>query len=532
MNPTMNLNHYPYPSSRRVIMGKRGAVATSQPQAALAGMEMILKGGNAADAAIAMAIALTVLEPTSNGIGSDAFALIWDGQLHGLNASGYSPKNQPGSLLAGMGEMPTRGWLPVTTPGAPAAWRMVHEKFGKLSFEALFEPAIRYAEGGYAVSPETARAWNRAAQVFGPLQETWAQPFRDTFMPTGRAPKTGEVWSSEGHAATLREIAQTYSESFYRGRLATRIAEFAAATGGCIGKEDLAVRVGDWLKPISVNYRGLTVHEIPPNGQGIAALMALKMLEGFDLTKHPRDSAESFHLQIEAIKLAFADVQRYVADPGYMPVSSADLLNPEYLSKRAALIGDAALDAQVGSPRGGTVYLCAADGELMVSFIQSNYMGFGSGVVVPGTGIALQNRGACFDLTPNHPNRYAPGKRPFHTIIPGFLTRDGKPVGPFGVMGGHMQPQGHVQVVVNLEDYGMNPQTALDAPRWQWIRGREVQLESSLPASLAQRLADRGHQIQMMAEGGGFGRGQIILRESETLIAASEPRADGQALAW
>jgi gamma-glutamyltranspeptidase/glutathione hydrolase len=528
----MNLTHYPYPSRRQVVMGRRGVVATSQNLAAVAGMEMLLKGGNAADAAIAMAIALTVVEPTSNGIGSDAFALIWDGQLHGLNASGRSPRQLSAQQFAPQGQQHQRGWAPVTVPGAPGAWKEVHQRFGRLPFEQLFEPAIRWAEEGFPVSPETARAWARTAQLYAQLPDPVHQPFSDLFFPRGQAPRPGELWSSPAHAATLREIAATHSESFYRGRLARAITEYAAASGGYMELHDLASHQADWVTPIGMDYRGTTLWEIPPNGQGIAALMGLKILEGLEVGRYPRESADAIHLQIEAMKLAFADVQRHVADPLYMSVTAQDLLDPAYLTGRRGLITDLAAPTSVGIPRGGTVYLCAADGELMVSFIQSNYMGFGSGVVVPGTGISLQNRGLGFCLEEGHPNQYAPGKRPFHTIIPGFLTRDGQPLGPFGVMGGHMQPQGHLQMVVNLVDYGLNPQAALDAPRWQWVEGRKVDLEASLPAHVIQGLAERGHQVRLQPEGGAFGRGQFALRHGESLVGASEPRADGLALAW
>lgn len=528
----MDLNHYPYPSRRQVVMGRRGVVATSQNLASVAGMEMLLRGGNAADAALAMAIALTVVEPTSNGIGSDAFALIWDGQLHGLNASGRSPFRLGLPQFAPHGQLPQRGWAPVTVPGAPGAWKEVHQRFGRLPFEQLFEPAIRWAEEGFPVSPETARAWQRTARSYAQISDPVHQPFRDLFFPGGRAPRPGDIWASPHHAATLREIAQSHTESFYRGKLAMAMAEFAGESGGFLDLPDLAAHKADWVQPIGRAYRGTTLWEIPPNGQGIAALMALGILEDLEIHRYPRESVDAIHLQVEAMKLAFADVQRYVADPQYMPITASEMLNGEYLAQRRSLITDQASLTQAGIPRGGTVYLCAADGELMVSFIQSNYMGFGSGIVVPDTGISLQNRGLGFSLEEGHPNQYAPGKRPFHTIIPGFLTRDGKPLGPFGVMGGHMQPQGHLQMVVNLVDYGLNPQAALDAPRWQWVEGLQVDLEASLPAHLVQGLAARGHQIRLQPEGGAFGRGQFVLRHGESLVGASEPRADGLALAW
>jgi gamma-glutamyltranspeptidase/glutathione hydrolase len=529
----MNLTEYPYPSSRRVLLGQRHAAATSQPLATLAGMEMFWAGGNAIDAAVAMAIALTVVEPTSNGIGSDAFALVWDGELHGLNGSGKSP--QAFAVPAGLTAMPQLGWLSVTTPGAVAAWRSLWERWGKLPFEQLFAPAIRYAENGFPVSPETARAWQAAEQVFlastDPFHDRLLAAFRETFFRGDRAPKAGEIWGSLNHAATLREIAASGGESFYRGALAEQIAEFSAATGGLLTTADLAAHQSQWVQPIATQYRDLTVWEIPPNGQGIAALMAMNIVEGFDLSRYPRESVDSFHWQIEAMKLAFADAHTHVADPDWMRVPVSDLLSKEYAQKRRSHIGDRALTAAADFPTGGTVYLATADADLMVSFIQSNYEGFGSGVLIPGTGIALQNRGLGFSLQPEHPNMAAPGKRPFHTIIPGFLTQGTQPLGAIGLMGAHMQPQGHLQLAVNLADYGMNPQAALDAPRWQITTGKTVWLEQSVPRSLVLALAERGHDVRVIAEGRSFGKGQIILRQNGILIAASEPRADGLALA-
>lgn len=531
-----NLTTYPYTSGRRVVMGKRHAAATSQPLATLAGMEMFWAGGNAVDAAIAMAITLTVVEPTSNGIGSDAFALVWDGQqLQGLNGSGRSSQNLTLDRLAGRETMPVLGWLSVTVPGAVSTWRALWQRWGKLPFEQLFEPAIRYAEQGFPVSPETARAWQLAESVFVPLSEPEFQPFKQVFFAGDRAPRAGEIWGSPAHAATLREIAATGGESFYQGKLAEKIAEFASDTGGLITSADLAQHQADWVTPISTTYRDLTVWEIPPNGQGIAALMALNVLEGFDLAHYPRESATSFHWQIEAMKLAFADVYQHVTDPNWMQVATTDLLHKGYAARRRGLISDRAIFAQADLPSSNTVYLATADQDLMVSFIQSNYEGFGSGVLIPETGIALQNRGLAFSLQPDQPNYVAPGKRPFHTIIPGFLTQGDQPLGPFGVMGAHMQPQGHVQVVLNLQDYGMNPQAALDAPRWQVVMsptGRTtVLLEQSVPRSVVLELSARGHEVYLIADGRSFGKGQMILRHGDALVAASEPRADGLALA-
>ena len=537
MNPRALLEQ-PYPSSRSPVLGTRGAVATSQPLAAQAGLEMLRRGGNAVDAAIATAIALTVVEPTSNGIGGDAFALVWDGQqLHGLNASGRAPAGLNLDRFAGSTTMPYHGWLSVTVPGAPAAWRDLHARFGRLEFEVLFEPAIRYAAEGYALSPVVARGWQRAYQAYQSLEGAAFKPWFETFAAGGRAPQPGERVRLPDHAHTLERIARTRADAFYAGELAQRIEAFAEQTGGVITAQDLRNHTSTWVEPISTNYRGFDVWEIPPNGQGIAALGALNILEGFDLSAHPRESVQAYHLQLEAMKLAFTDAKTHVADPTRADVPIAGLLDKTYAASRRALISDTALEPAPGSPpRGGTVYLCAADGDgMMVSYIQSNYAGFGSGIVVPGTGIALQNRGANFSLQPGHPNQLEPGKRPYHTIIPGFLTQSGRAVGPFGVMGGFMQPQGHVQVIVNTVDHGMNPQAALDAPRWQWFEGKRVELEAN-PAlhstlEIASGLSARGHQVSLQADRTAFGRGQIIWRLGDVLVAGSEPRCDGQAVA-
>ncbi|HIK29295.1 MAG: gamma-glutamyltransferase family protein [Oscillatoriaceae bacterium SKW80] len=539
-----NLTEYPYPSARRVLMGKRGAVATSQPLAAIAGMQMLWAGGNAVDAALAMAIALTVVEPTCNGIGSDAFALVWDGQLHGLNASGRSPQKIMRSHFDGMESIPPQSWEAVTVPGAVSAWRALWQRWGKLPFEQLFAPAIHYAVEGFPVSPYTAQIWKAAEKIYLPLKEACFQPFKEVFFKNSRAPVAGEIWSSPAHAQTLREIAASGGESFYQGKLAEKIANFAADTGGFLTTADFAYHRADWVNPISTNYRGITVWEIPPNTQGLAALIALNILEGFQLGKNQyryRETGEFYHLQIEAMKLAFADVRRYVADPNYMQMPVERLLDKAYAQQRRSLIGEKAIPlANPGLPKGGTVYLATADNDLMVSFIQSNFTGFGSGILIPETGIALHNRGCGFTLEPGHPNEYAPAKRPYHTIIPGFLSQDDQPLGPFGVMGGPMQPQAHVQVVVNMVDCGLNPQAALDAPRWQFVGDNCVLLEPSVSEAIAQELVNRGHDIcqdssldnPQYIQMGQFGRGQIILRQNNTFIAASEPRSDGLAMVW
>ena len=530
---------FPYPSRRMPLLAARGVVATSEPLAAQAGLRMLLQGGNAVDAALATAISLTVLEPTSNGIGSDAFALVWDGStLHGLNGSGRAPATHDLDLFQRLGleTMPPRVWLPVTVPGAPAAWHDLHARFGRLPFAALFEPAIAYAQEGFPPGPVTAAGWSHAAKAYA-LSNTTPEfaPWFETFAPRGRGPRPGEVWTLPDHAATLRRIAAEGAADVYHGALAGRMVRFAEETGGYLTRADLAAHTSSWVEPIGASYHGYEVWEIPPNGQGIGALAALNILEGCDLAARPRESAQSYHLQIEAMKLAFADSLAYVADPEQVDVPIRGLLDKEYAARRRALIGERALDPVAGEPpRGGTVYLCAADGDgMMVSFIQSNYMGFGSGIVVPGTGIALQNRGANFVLDPTHPNRVAPGKRPYHTIIPAFLTRGGAAVGPFGVMGGFMQPQGHVQMVVNGVDYGMNPQVSLDAPRWQWLGGKRIELEAAAPREVREGLAARGHEVTVQRNAASFGRGQIIRRlASGAYVAGSEPRADGCAVGY
>jgi len=490
---------------------------------------MLADGGNAVDAAIATAITLTLVEPVSNGIGSDAFAIVWDGrQLHGLNASGRSPAAWTPEYFGG-NAVPMVGWNSVTVPGAVAAWAELHTKFGKLPFERLFEPAIRYGRDGFLVSPTVAGQW--AAQV--PLFEN--QPgFAEAFLPGGRAPKPGERFRFTDHAATLEKIAQTRGEAFYRGELAAQLEAHALANGGAMRVSDLAAHRADWVGTINAGYRGYTVHEIPPNGHGIVALIALGILEQFDMASLPADSADSVHLQIEAVKLAFADAQAYVADIDHMSLCPEHLLDQEYLKQRAALIDrNRAKPASAGTPTGGTVYLTAADAAgTMVSMIQSNYLGFGSGVVVPGAGISLQNRGSNFAVAHDHPNCVGPDKRPYHTIIPGFVTKDGAAVMSFGVMGGMMQPQGHVQVLVRIADHGQNPQAACDGPRFRWVQGMQVSCEKAFPPSTLEELRQRGHDLVAVDDYNQFGSCQAIWRLDGGYLAASDPRRDGQAGAF
>lgn len=532
---------------RRPVYAPRGAVATTQPLAASTGLAVLRRGGNAVDAAIATAAALTVLQPGSNDIGSDLFALVWDGErLHGLNASGRSPAlltrdvvldREPsaraaaalgGAQAAAARVMPARGWLPVTVPGAPAGWRDLHGRFGSLPFADLFDDAVAYAEHGYGVSPTVAHHWDRAVEVVqaGLEGEEFAEWGR-VFTLGGRAPRAGERFSNPDAARTLRSIAATGADSFYRGELAEAMVQYAEQTGGLLREADLAGHASLWADPLAVRYRDHEVWELPPNGQGIAALQALGILDGFGA-----GGDGDLHRQIEAVKLGFADAHAYVGDPSLV-VHPPHLLDPDYLAERRGLIGEHAAEHPPGDPsRGGTVYLCTADADgRMVSLIQSNYMGFGSHVVVPGTGFSLQNRGAGFALAEGHPNEVGPGRRPFHTIIPGFLTRDGAPVGPFGVMGGHMQPQGHVQVVRSTVDDLLDPQAALDRPRWYWHTGLDVRLEPGL-AGAADDLRQRGHQVSVVDEQGAFGYGQAIWTTPSGYVAGSEPRADGAALGY
>jgi gamma-glutamyltranspeptidase/glutathione hydrolase len=521
----------PYLTQRKPTLAAN-VVSTSQPLAAQAGLRMLLDGGNAVDAAIAAAITLTIVEPVSNGIGSDTFAIVWDGTaLHGLNASGRSPVAWTPDYFAKLGGIPERGWNAVSVPGAVSSWVELSERFGKLSFPDLFLPAIRYAREGYLVSPTVARLW--ANQV--PILKS--QPgFASAFMPNGRAPRAGEKFAMPDAAETLETIADTRGKAFYGGTLAERIEAHANACGAAMTQADLAAHRCDWVDTISQDYRGLTLHEIPPNGQGIISLVAIGILSHIDLRSMPVDGADSVHVQIEAVKLALADAMRFVADPAHMEVAARDLLDPGYLASRAKLVDlKRAQDFGHGSPpRGGTVYLAAADASgMMVSLIQSNFMGFGSGIVVPSTGISLQNRGAGFVTREGHPNRVAPGKRPFHTIIPGFVTRNGRPLMSLGLMGGTMQAQGHTQLMVRMGDYGQNPQAAIDGPRFRIVKGLEVNVETHYPAATLEALASRGHKLTPIAEGYmDFGCSQIAMRLEGGYLAASDARRDSLAVGF
>ena len=528
----------PYSSTRLPVFA-RNIVSTSHPLAAQAGLRMLWQGGNAVDAAIAAAAALTICEPVSNGLGSDAFCILWDGkELHGLNASGHAPAAWTPDYFAGkygqaQATPPKRGMDAVTVPGAVAGWAAMSQRFGKLPFADVMQPAIEIAERGYLVPVVVQQKWAAATPELQNLPG-----FADHFLPRGRAPKMGELFQFPAAARGLREIAASKGESFYRGEIAQALERFSSANGGSLRASDLAAFQPEWVRPLAHKYRGYTVHEIPPSGQGIAALMALGMLEHFDIAGMARDGVDSQHVQIEAMKLAFADVYRYVADPQAMALSTAQLLDPQYLARRAALIDmQRAQSFGPGNPaQGGTVYLTTADENgMMVSFIQSNYMGFGSGCVEPQFGISLQNRGHGFGTDPHAPNTanlVAPGKKPFHTIIPAFLTQGGQPVMSFGVMGANMQPQGHVQTLVRMLDYGQNPQAACDAPRWRFNTGLAINVESGMATTTVQGLAQRGHQMEVMNDSyQDFGAGQFIWRAGdpgkEGYVAASDARRDG-----
>ncbi|MFB4259779.1 gamma-glutamyltransferase family protein [Shouchella clausii] len=536
------MNHdphlHPYPSTRMPVYAKNGMVATSQPLAAQAGLEILKQGGNAIDAAIATAACLTVVEPCSNGIGGDAFAIVWtEGKLHGLNGSGPAPASISIDNVKqkGFEEIPKYGMIPVTVPGAPASWAALSERFGKLPLLDVLQPAIRHAEEGFALSPTVARQWKASYDKFKAENNTEEfQAWFETFVPNGHLPKAGEIWKSPDHAETLRSIGETKGASFYKGDLAAKIAAFFEKHGGFLSKADLENFQPEWVEPIHVNYRGYDVWEIPPNGQGLVALMALNMLNQVDIGD--KEAVDTYHMQIEAIKLAFSDGQKYITDTNNMSEKIEDLLSDTYAKERLRLISNEAMLPTAGKPKAsGTVYLSTADADgNMVSFIQSNYMGFGSGLVVPGTGIAMQNRGHNFSMDPNHDNCLAPNKRTYHTIIPGFLTKAGKPIGPFGVMGGFMQPQGHVQVIMNTIDFQLHPQAALDSPRWQWVEGKNILLEPTFPRHIAEALARKGHNITIANDTMPFGRGQIIWKDEEkgTYVGGSESRTDGAVAPW
>lgn len=524
----------PYPSRRSPVLAEN-VVATSQPLAAQAGLAMLAKGGNAVDAALAAAIALTVVEPTGNGVGSDAFCILWDGkELHGLNASGRAPAGWTPARFAGREKMAERGWESVTVPGAVSAWVELSRRFGRLDFATLFEPAVGYAENGFLVSPIIGELWRRGADILS------GQPgFADHFIPGGSPPRAGERFVNRPLAATLRTIAETTGEAFYRGPLAEKIAAFAARHEAALTADDMAAHRCDWVGTLALEFDGATLHEIPPNGQGIVALMALGILAHTPIRDFDPDDVLALHYQWEALKLAFRDSTAYLADKPHMrDITPDDLLSPDYLARRAREISpERARDFSAGAPKhGGTVYLSTADASgMMVSYIQSNYSGFGSGVVVPETGIHLQNRGAAFSLAEGHPNQVAPNKRPFHTIIPGMLMRDGHPLMSFGVMGGPIQAQGHVQMVLRTQLWKQDVQAAVDAPRWRVTAGLGVACETTFAPQTLEALRALGHDITLEAPDSafGFGGAQLVYRlPAGGYAAASDPRKDGQAVGF
>lgn len=536
----MDYMKYAYHSHRNAVFAKKGIACSTSPIASQVGIDIMKKGGTAIDAAIAMAVTTPLVEPTGNGLGSDCFALVWTGgKLYGLDGSGVAPMKLSAEtvLQKGYDKVPLNGWLSVMVPGAPAAWAGLRRRFGTMSMAELMAPAMEYARDGFCIPVNVAKQWKAEVarftaaakeepDVFGP----WLQ----YFTKNGKTYEAGETFCNPDYAKTLEVLAASDCESYYHGELMKKIVAFSHQTGGYLAESDFENYQAQWVEPISCNYKGYDVFEMPPNCHGITVLMALNILKGMELGGS-RESAETYHKLIEAVKLAFVDTKKYVADPRAMRTKVSDMLSERYAEKRRALITDEAVLPEAGDPRcGGTVYFCTADDKgNMVSFIQSNYNRFGSGIVVPGTAITLQNRGANFSLDPESDNYLEGGKKAYHTIIPGFLAKDGKPIGPFGVMGGFMQPQGHVQVVVNTVDYHMNPQECLDAPRFQWVGDKKIQLEREVPVEIAQKLAEMGHQVEIVNTNIGMGRGQIIWRMDDgSYVAGTEPRADGTIAIW
>ena len=533
---------YSFASHRNVVYAKKGMACSTSPIASQVGLEILKSGGNAMDAAVAMATTLPLVEPTGNGLGSDCFALVWsakDQKLFGLDGSGVAPMALSAEKVkeAGYTAVPVNGWLPTMVPGAPSAWALLRRRFGTKTMAELMAPAIRYAREGFCIPVNVYKQWKAETARFTAAAEKEPEvfgPWVKYFTKNGKTYEAGDTFYNPDFAATLESLAESDCESYYHGEIMHKIVDFSRKTGGFFAESDFENYQAQWVEPISINYKGYDVFEMPPNGHGITALMALNMLKGMELSDE-RETADVYHKMIETTKLAFVDTKKFVADPRYMRTKVSDMLSDRYADVRRALITDQAVYPEAGDPScGGTVYFCVADGAgNMVSFIQSNYNRFGSGIAVPGTAITIQDRGANFSLDPESDNYLEGGKKAYHTIIPGFLAKDGKPIGPFGVMGGFMQPQGHVQVIVNTVDYHMNPQECLDAPRFQWVGEKKVQLEREVPAHIAQKLADMGHQVEIVNTNLGMGRGEIIWRmEDGTLVGGTEPRADGTIAAW
>ena len=518
----------PYASRRSPIIA-RNVVASSQPLAVQAGIKILQSGGNAVDAAIATAITLTVVEPNNNGLGSDAFAIVWDGKrAWGLNGSGKSPAAWNFEQFAHLKEMPELGWDGVTVPGAVSTWVALSQKFGKLPFRRLFDSAIEYAMYGFPVGPITATGWQKCPERFGNFPEFLAH-----FCPEGRAPQAGEMFVRTDMVKSLEQIADSKGESFYRGELAERIVQHAQNTNGWLTADDMEMHSPLWTPPVSQNYRHINLLEIPPNGQGLAAQIGLALLAHFELSDADgADSAETIHLQVECMKIAIRAAFEHFADPEAMLVEPEALLGKDVIKNAAAKITHKALNTPPALLPGSadTVYLTTADASgMMVSFIQSNYQGFGSGIVIPGTGISLQNRGRGFSTRRDHPNAVAGSKRPFHTIIPGFVSEAGKGRMSFGVMGGHMQHQGHLQMISRIFDFQQNPQAAIDAPRWYLDADYSLILEAGFDNGTALELKRRGHRVSIVDDPPLFGGAQIIYKLDDGYCAASDPRKEGQA---
>ena len=529
-------NHQPFASERTTLGAAHGVVATGNALAAQAGLDILKKGGNAVDAAIATAACLTVVEPTANGIGGDNFALVWmNDQLYGMNSNGPSPRGiSLEAVKADHPAMPVHGWTPVNVPGAPGGWASLSKRFGKLTLLECLTPAIDYAQNGYPVAAKTAEQWQRAHRHYetvGTGKPEFAEWFK-TFSFAGKAPEPFQIVRLPHHARTLRLIGETNGRAFYEGELADLIDEDSRRHGGYLRREDLAAFASAWVEPIRTNYRGYEVAELPPSGQGLVALMALNIFRNQTVTG--RDAAY-YHTMFETMKIAFTDGMHHITDPAHMTMDPRALVEEAYGRRRFEQIsGEAQVYGPEDPPGSGTVYLACADADgNMVSMIQSNYMGFGSGIVVKDTGIALHNRGADFKLDPEHVNCLAPGKKTYHTIIPGMLLKDGRCAGVFGVMGGYMQPQGHFQVVSNLLDFHLNPQMALDAPRWQCMKGRQFIVEEAFDRGILEELRARGHEVTVEPDRTNFGRGQIILRLDNGVYAAgTESRTDSNLAVW
>ena len=550
------INGKPF-ATRSPVIAQHGMVCTSQPLATQIGVDVLKAGGSAVDAAIAANAALGLMEPVGCGLGGDLFAIVWDAKakkLYGLNASGRSPLGLSYEAMqaelaktATPGHIPPRGFLPISVPGAADGWFELHGKFGRLPMARVLAPASRYAQEGFPVTQFIAHGW--ASGVRNAKADKFPGAFLEVYAPDGKAPAEGEIFRNPALAATLTTLAEGGRDAFYKGAIAQKIDEFMRANGGFLRKIDFEKHTSTWVEPASVNYRGYDVYELPPNTQGIAVLQMLNILEGYDLAKLGFNSPEALHLMIEAKKLAFEDRAKFYADPAFAKIPLRGLLAKDYAAERRKLISPAraakTYDARHPALRDGdTIYLCTADAEgNMVSLIQSNYRGMGSGISVPGLGFTFQDRGELFTLEPGHANVYAPGKRPFQTIIPGFVMKDGQPWEAFGVMGGAMQPQGHVQVLVNQIDFGMNLQEAGDAARWQhensseptgekMLDGGYVQFESGVPFESARALVRRGHDVR--AGNGGFGGYQAIRWDPVNKVywGASESRKDGCAMGW